>query len=450
MEVNRISLRFKQIGLKLVLLFLKLFFYIGRFLGQVFLFITKPFIGLIKLIFKYTIIPFYSLGRKFISWLKKIYNNRQVIYKSISQHIIYSALIIILLITAWQGLEAKNITPEEFGRNSLIYLLTTTGEEFENNIEIKEGPIVGQLAPTENFLATETVSDNDFIIEPDLPNHWQDSLTILTPDETALEAPNIGDPSLIQTKRSETIEYIVESGDILGTIAEKFSLNISSLLWENNLSLYSTIRPGQKLKIPPVNGLNYKIKQGDTLEQIAKTYQSDINDIVDFNKLTSIHDIVAGKEIMIPGGIKPSIYTPTKKSIASVFTAQPNAPAQDVGGKLLWPTNSRRITQYYKWRHSGLDIGNPVGQPIYASEAGKVTTARWNSGGYGYYIIINHGGGLETLYAHSSKLYVKKGDTVSRGDIIAAIGSTGWSTGPHIHYEVRVNGVRKNPLDYIE
>jgi len=450
LNVNRITLRFKQFGLKLVLLILKLFFYIGHGIKRVFLFIAKPIVWFFNILFKYLLVPIYSYIRKLIFWTKEIYRNKDKIYKTASRYLSYSILILLVLLTGWQGLEAKNITPEKFGKNSLIYSLTTTGEDFEENQEIIEGPIIGNVAPTDHFLDDEVLSENDFIIEPDLPSLWQDSLAILTPDDSALEAPTISDPSLIQTKRSEIIEYVVESGDILGSIAEKFELNISSILWANNLSFYSTIRPGQKIKIPAVDGLVYKIKKGDTLEKIAKTYQSDINDIVEFNKLVSVHDIVAGQEIMIPGGIKPTTYRPTTRSVASVFTTPSTSTSVDSGGKLLWPTNSRRITQYYKWRHSGLDIGNKTGQPIYASESGKVTTAGWNRGGYGYYVIINHGNGLETLYAHSSKLYVKKGDSVSRGDVIAAIGSTGWSTGPHIHYEVRINGVRKNPLDYIK
>ncbi|MBL7022405.1 M23 family metallopeptidase [Patescibacteria group bacterium] len=429
---------------------LRFLFFIGRSLKQAFLFLTKPIVLLISLLFKIIIVPVYSYFRKAIFWLKELYRNKDKIYKIFSRYFSYSILILLVLLTGWQGLEAKNITPEQFGKNSLIYSLTTTGEDFEENEEITEGPIIGNIPTTEHFLDDEVLSENDFIIEPDMPSSWQDSLAILTPDDSALEAPSISDPSLIQTRRSETIEYVVESGDILGTIAEKFELNISSILWANDLSFYSTIRPGQKLKIPPVDGLAYKIKKGDTLESIAKKYQSDLNEIVEFNKLVSVNDIIAGQEIMIPGGIKPSTYVPTTRTIASVFTQPASSPATDGGGKLLWPTNSRRITQYYKWRHSGLDIGNKTGQPIYASESGKVTTAGWNAGGYGYYVIINHGNGLETLYAHASKLYVKKGESVSRGDIIAAIGSTGWSTGPHIHYEVKVNGVRKNPLDYIK
>jgi murein DD-endopeptidase MepM/ murein hydrolase activator NlpD len=450
LDANYISLRFKQFGLKLILATIKLLFSIGRGLTRAFLFITKPIVWILNIIFKIFIVPAYSYFRKIHFWIREIYKNKQKIYKFASRYLSYSILILLVLLTGWQGLEAKNMTPEEFGKNALIYSLTKTGEDFEEDEEIIEGPITGQVSPPEHFLDSEVLSEKDILIEPDLPSSWQNSLAILTSDESALEAPDISDISLIQTKRTETINYVVEAGDILGTIAEKFELNITSLLWANNLSFYSTIRPGQTIKIPPVDGLVYKIKKGDTLEKIAKTYQSDINDIVEFNQLTSLHDIIAGQDIMVPGGIKPSTYVPTKRPIASVFTAPTSQPSTDSGSKLLWPTNSRRITQYYKWRHSGLDIGNKTGQPIYASESGKVTTAGWNRGGYGYYVIINHGNGLVTLYAHATKLYVKRGDTVSRGDIIAGIGSTGWSTGPHIHYEVRVNGVRKNPLDYIK
>lgn len=397
-------------------------------------------------LFKIIIIPIYSLLRKIKFKFKQYYQKRDTIYKRFPKYLSYPLLVLLILLTGWQSIEAKNITPEEFGKNTLIFSLTQSAEDFDANEEITEGPLTTDFQIIESFLKDEALSEEDFIIEPDLPSSWQRSIAIMTPDESAMEALDIGDTSLIQTKRSAIIEYVVETGDILGSIAEKFNLNIASLLWANDLSYYSIIRPGQKLKILPTDGLVYKIKKGDALEKIAKKYQSDINDIIDFNKLVSIHDIAIGQEILLPGGIKPTVYRPTTRSVTSVFSP---TPAVDGGGKLLWPTNSRRITQYYRWRHSGLDIGNKRGQPIYAAESGKVEAAGWNRGGYGYYIIINHGGGLKTLYAHNSKLYVKKGESVSRGDIIAAIGSTGWSTGPHVHFEVRINGKRTNPLGYI-
>lgn len=379
---------------------------------------------------------------------KHVYEDRHDLYQKFSKYFSYSFLILLILLTAYRGLEASNTPPGDFGKDTLIFSLTNSGEDFQDNEEITEGPITSNNKTVESFLKDEAISEEDYLIEPNLPESWQDSLAIFNPDDSALGALDIGDPSMIQTKRSEIIEYVIESGDVLGTIAQKFDINVATLLWANDLSVYSVIRPGQTLKILPTDGLVYKVKKNDTLESIAKKYQSDINDILETNKLTSANNLQINQDLLLPGGIKPNTYVPVTRSITSAF--KPAPAASTGGGKLLWPTNSSRITQYYGWRHSGLDIGNKAGQPIYSSEAGKVETAGWNRGGYGYYVIINHGNGLKTLYAHASKLYVEKGESVSRGDVIAAIGSTGWSTGPHIHYEVRVNGTRVNPLDYIK
>jgi murein DD-endopeptidase MepM/ murein hydrolase activator NlpD len=130
-----------------------------------------------------------------------------------------------------------------------------------------------------------------------------------------------------------------------------------------------------------------------------------------------------------------------------------------VGGVLGWPApSSKRITSYFGYRthpilkvkklHTGIDIGVPSGHDIVAANAGKVIKAAWNNS-YGYMIMIDHGGGIVTLYAHNSKLLVKTGDIVKKGQVIALSGSTGMSTGPHLHFEVRVNGEYKNPLDYL-
>ncbi len=130
------------------------------------------------------------------------------------------------------------------------------------------------------------------------------------------------------------------------------------------------------------------------------------------------------------------------------------------GGKMLWPAEKgTRISSYYGYRihpisgqykmHSGIDIPASGGTNILAAASGTVITATYNSGGYGYYIIVDHGGGICTLYAHSSKLLVKVGDKVNRGDVIALVGTTGASTGNHLHFEVRVNGKTTDPLDYL-
>ena len=199
------------------------------------------------------------------------------------------------------------------------------------------------------------------------------------------------------------------------------------------------------MKILPVSGISHKVKKGDTLKSIANGYKADINKIIDFNKLASSQDIQVNQVVIVPEGVKKTVAPAQSHSLSDIFAL----PAAVSSSKLQWPTNSYRITQYYSWRHSGLDIGNNTGQPIYAAETGKVEASGWNSGGYGYYIIINHGGGLKTLYGHLSKILVKNGQNLSRGSVIGAIGSTGRSTGPHLHFEIRVNGIRVNPLGYI-
>ena len=112
-----------------------------------------------------------------------------------------------------------------------------------------------------------------------------------------------------------------------------------------------------------------------------------------------------------------------------------------------WPTVGHRITQYYSWRHRAVDIANKTGTSIYAADAGTINVVGWGKG-YGNQIVINHGGGKKTRYAHLSKFYVKRGQKVGKGETIAAMGSTGWSTGPHVHFEVIINGKKYNPLNY--
>ena len=108
-----------------------------------------------------------------------------------------------------------------------------------------------------------------------------------------------------------------------------------------------------------------------------------------------------------------------------------------------------RITQYYSWRHHAIDIANKTGTPIYAADAGVIEVAGWGAG-YGNQIVINHGGGVKSRYAHMSKFYVKNGQKVSKGEAIGGIGSTGRSTGPHVHFEYIINGVKYNPLNYLK
>lgn len=275
---------------------------------------------------------------------------------------------------------------------------------------------------------------------------------------TALSKPTILPgatlPGVSVSARTEVVYYDVHAGDVIGAIAERYGVSVVSILWANNLSARSYIRPGDKLKIPPVSGVLHIVKKGDTVGKIALAYQAKESDIIAFNKLQSGGtDIVAGEEIIVPGGVKPrpAAPPPVFRSNALANIAAPHGSVEaPAGSGYLWPTAVRRITQYFGWRHTGLDIGGPAGTAIYASRGGVVTRSAcgWN-GGYGCYIVIDHGGGVQTAYAHSTKLYVSVGQSVSQGQTIAAMGSTGRSTGSHLHFEVRVNGVRRNPLQYV-
>ncbi len=275
--------------------------------------------------------------------------------------------------------------------------------------------------------------------------------------------------------RKESAQYTVAAGDSLNSIANKFGVNVSTILWENNLTAKSTLRLGQVLSIPPASGVMYTVKKGDNLGKIASVYGASMNDIIAFNNLASDgHDLRIGERIMIPGGIRQEIkssvsigskiasnnvvpkngkkYLTQEEINGSVVT--PPASKQSAGASgFVWPTAVHMVTQYFSWKHHALDIAGPFETPTYAAKAGVVEKAQcgWNSG-YGCVIIIDHGNGVKTLYGHHAKLLVSAGDHVETGQTIGLMGNTGnvrGITGIHVHFEVIVNGARVNPLGYV-
>ena len=259
-----------------------------------------------------------------------------------------------------------------------------------------------------------------------------------------------------QRLRRDIITYGVEAGDTVSTIAEKFGISVNTILWANNLSAYSLIRPGDNLIILPTSGVAHQVTSGQTLAAIANKYGIDAALITEFNELKS-DQLAIGQKLIIPGGKKDSYVAPSSasrsglavlKDLITGKTAMPEDRKIFSGNKMAWPTVGYRITQYFTWRHFAVDIANKVGTPLYAADSGVIETAGWGRG-YGNQVVINHGGGKLTRYAHQSKILVKVGQQVKKGQVIGLMGSTGWSTGPHIHFEVIINGVKKNPLNYI-
>lgn len=236
---------------------------------------------------------------------------------------------------------------------------------------------------------------------------------------------------------SQIATYTVQEGDTLSFIASDYGVSVNTIIWANNLRNADAIRLGMELKIPPVTGVVHKIKKGDTVSLIAKKYGVEEDKIVSFNGLPLSGDLQIDDEIIVPGG---KINTP---SIPSQSSAKRFAYLPTLSGYFMQPATG------YSWGRihgrNGVDIANSCGTPIYAAADGTVAIADTigYNGGFGKFIKINHPNGTETLYAHASRLLASVGEFVGRGQQIAAMGSSGRSTGCHVHFEV--HGA-KNPL----
>ncbi len=252
--------------------------------------------------------------------------------------------------------------------------------------------------------------------------------------------------------RDSVVSYTVVEGDTLSSIAEKFAVSVDTIRWQNDLKSIDDIKPGQKLEVPPVTGIVHKVKRGETIYSVAKEYKVDAQAVVNwpFNTFTNDETfaLAVGQLLVVPDGVKPE----EKPWQQPVFVARktPNAGAVSASGQFVWPA-SGGITQYFRWYHPAIDVANKNAPDILAADAGKVIVAGWPDGiGYGNRVVIDHGNGYTTLYAHLSKIYVSSGQTVKRGDSIGKMGTTGRSTGIHLHFEIHKNGIAQNPLNYLK
>jgi len=252
--------------------------------------------------------------------------------------------------------------------------------------------------------------------------------------------------------KGEITEYRVVEGDTIGGIAQKFGVSVDTVLWENNLKSIEAIKPKQILRILPVTGVKHKVKRGETIYSIAKYYSVDAQNIIDYPFNTFSNDetfaLTAGQELMIPDGVEPRETITGTKYVAQIVAPIPGVVGE---GNFMWPTGGR-ITQRYSWYHPAVDIANASNPPVVAAATGTVILAGWNAGGYGNYVVIDHGNGYQTLYGHllSNSITVKAGDRVNQGQKIGAMGSTGRSTGTHLHFEIKINGGKVDPLKMLK
>lgn len=253
--------------------------------------------------------------------------------------------------------------------------------------------------------------------------------------------------------RADVLDYTVEDGDTLAGIGKKFGVDTDSIKWMNKGLNEKKIKPGTVLKIPPVTGVVHQVKGGETIYSISKKYNVSAQAVVDFpfNEFTNdeTFSLAIGQQLVIPDGEMPDepILSP-RSNLAGAVT--PNAGAVSATGSWIWPA-AGNISQGFKAWHKGIDIANRGGGPILAADSGTVIVASWlDNTGYGNRVVIDHGNGIKTLYAHLSSFSVVVGQTVKRGDKLGMMGSTGRSTGTHLHFEIRSDKGNANPLNSLK
>ncbi len=330
---------------------------------------------------------------------------------------------------------------------ALILLVVWVMGRFYLQGEISEPQAV--IAEVEAPTATALVQLPEFSIpDPEVSTVSLDRITQL--DTTLPEKP-----------RYEIEKYTVVEGDTIFGIAEKFNLDPSTLLWGNLYTLGDDphrLFPGVELNILPQNGVLHTWSAGEGLNGVSRYYDVSPETIIDWpgNNLTldEIGDFAApniepGTELFVPGGKRDFITWSAPR-----ITRDNPAVAKNIGpgacgvimdgavgiGTFIWPAPQRFISGYdYSpaTNHYAIDIGGYLGDPLYASDNGVIVYSGWNDYGYGFMVVIDHGGGWQTLYAHMSEIYFGCGASVFQGDVIGLMGSTGNSSGPHLHFEMR-------------
>jgi len=225
-------------------------------------------------------------------------------------------------------------------------------------------------------------------------------------------------------ERGGVTEYSVKAGDSLSSIAANFNISIETILWANDLTRRSVIKPGQKLVILPVSGAFHLVKKGDTISEISEAYKGKTEEIIALNNLSGEGDIFIGDILVIPGGEKPS-------KVSHIASVSSSASADFY----MFPCEGV-ITQGLHY-YNAIDVANKCGSPIVAASGGTVQRAGWGFKVEGQRVTIQHSNGVVTFYGHLSRIIVAPGQTVNRGDIIGYMGETGHATGCHLHFDVR-------------
>jgi murein DD-endopeptidase MepM/ murein hydrolase activator NlpD len=436
--------RFKAIALAMLAL-------IGKLL--------RPFTNLLLNVI---VLPIYGLSYGIQRRLGNFYRpaKNRVMFLLSNRYTVHVIVVTITLtaVVVNVGLNQVRADSDTFGQQSILYSLVTKQqveviEEYGDFNEVPYYSAVNSYADSSLHAPFGGLSALDPI----------GASTGLSQTGTSLASPvaSAGPTPVSAAPRTETITYTVADGDTLSTISQRFGISLNTLLWANGLTVRSIIKPGSSLEILPTTGVKHTVKSGDTLIAIAKKYGVGTEAVLAYNSISDSSALKVGQDLLIPGGqlIAPAPSSTSRTvAVRDIFTSAPvgsnGATKPAAGATMTWPTDLHYIVRGLSWNHTGVDIdcnGRRDGSSTndnYSAMDGIVQFAG-SKGGYGYAVEVDHGNGLVTRYGHFHSLYVKKGDAVTTGTPLGRCGSTGNSTGTHLHFEVIANGKFKNPANYL-
>lgn len=416
--------------------------------ASIFLVVAKPIGGLVLSLF---LLPLYEIAFSFRHQLSSLYRpakNRFMFFLS-NRFAVHVVAIMIAVVAGASNIQVGTVRAEKdaVGQKSILYALVST-----ENVEIIEEYVDPKAAKTNvptSYLGSAVLTTEP--VASDIPSFVDTTLTATV----AVDAP------AVPRTRTEVETYTIASGDTLSSIAEQFGISLDTLLWANNLTVRSIIKPGNTLSILPVTGVEHTVRSGDTISAISKTYDVSSDEILAYNNIASADALKVGQRLIVPGGekrVSAPVARPVTVAVKEIFTSAPSDSSADTtlaeGASMIWPTDLKYIVRKTSWFHTGYDIdcnGHADGTSTndnYAAADGIIQFSGTKKG-YGLTVEVNHGDGLVTRYGHFNSLYVKSGDSVTAGTPLGRCGSTGNSTGTHLHFEVLLNGVFKNPGDYL-
>lgn len=296
------------------------------------------------------------------------------------------------------------------------------------------------------FFFGEILSGSKFVVSKEVDADYLKTTVDIIPEK------NIALTTIPEERqRTQYLAYAIQPGDSLYSIGNNFKVSVDALKYVNTLYDGSVLKVGSEIVIPPTSGLIHKVAAGDSLASIAAKYSVPSQAIADFNYLLEPNKLALGTELVIPDAKIPQPVVINLPLILSTI-GQGASDANASKGWCMWPTSSGIVSQNFSWYHTGLDIAASWGgamPPIYACSGGTVVRAGWDPFGLGLHIIVDHGNGYETVYGHMSRLDVSYGDKVKKGEVMGLMGSTGRSTGPHVHFMLKYNGSPQDPRKYI-